>query len=298
MIEALIPSVQRTIWGGKKLEKMKSLKTAQGELPIGETWEISVHPQGRTLDLRPQEEMPYLVKFIDTQLELSVQVHPGDEYATLHEKDSGKSECWLILEASEGAGIYLGIKPGVTKELFESAIKNKEKMNEYLNYFPVKRGDFFYVEAGTAHSIGGGITLAEIQQNSGITYRVWDWDRLDEKGQGRELHIKKSLDVLDFLPEHNSKSYFRMAHDLFSKKGFSELVNHPFFRVVLFNLSRGEKMAYKIERKNNRVTSLLSFQGEFNLNSQLISSYQAVIIRDEDQVEIEALDSTSFIIIE
>ena len=107
MIKELSPIVVRKIWGGKKLEAMKGLVSSEKAEPIGETWEIF------------EEHLPYLAKFIDTSDELSIQVHPGDEYARIHENSSGKTECWIILEANPGEGIYLGLKPNVTKELFK-----------------------------------------------------------------------------------------------------------------------------------------------------------------------------------
>lgn len=304
MIYHLSPSIQRKIWGGKNLETLKNLPQQSGVDPVGETWEISIHPdgpsfyQGKKLELKDEsEELSYLVKLIDTGDELSIQVHPGDEYARLHENSSGKSECWLILQAAEGAGIYLGLKSGVTKETFQNAIKNKMNMNELLNFYQVKTGDFFFVPAGSIHAIGAGITLAEVQQNSGITYRVWDWNRVDSKGNPRELHIDKSLDVINFDPQANTPVYFKIHHDLFQTPGKRELVTHPSFKFSLVNLDKNQSIILDI-KKEKRLSSLLNLYGGISINGERLGSYSAALFRDEEKITVVANENTSFLWLE
>ena len=140
---------------------------------------------------------PTLIKLIDADRELSVQVHPSDEYAIKNEGQFGKTEMWYILEAKEGAGIYLGFKRDTSKEEVEEKIKNNTLV-DLLNFIPVKPGDCYFVKSGTVHAIGAGITLFEVQQNSSLTYRLYDWGKLGMDGKPRELHIDKSLKILNF----------------------------------------------------------------------------------------------------
>ena len=132
-----------------------------------------------------------LIKFIDAEQNLSVQVHPSDEYALQHENSFGKTEMWYIVEAEEGAGIYLGFNRTVTKEEYEAAIK-ENRLTELLNFYEVKAGDCYFIPSGTIHAIGKGCLICEIQQNSNLTYRVYDYGRKDKNGKERELHIDKA----------------------------------------------------------------------------------------------------------
>ena len=304
MIYHLGPTVQRKIWGGKQLETLKNIPVETGVDPVGETWEISVHPDGpsfyngKPLALQENvEELSYLVKLIDTSDELSVQVHPDDEYARLHENSAGKSECWVILKAEKNAGIYLGLKDGVTKESFMKGLDKKANMSDFLNFYPVRPGDFFYVPAKTIHAIGGGITLAEVQQSSGITYRVWDWNRVDSKGNPRELHVQKSLDVINFDPKANTPRYFKITHDLFHEEGKKELINHPAFKMSLVNLKKNQSIELLIV-KQQRLASVLNFQGKLTINAESVEKYSAVLFRDEKKLLITALEETSFLFME
>lgn len=304
MIIHLGPSIKRTIWGGTKLALYKDLPAMDGLDPIGETWEVSIHPDGVSqsdgvnLDLSPhQSKLPYLVKLIDTNKELSVQVHPGDEYAQKVEKSTGKSECWYIIDAKKEAGIYLGLKPGVTKESFISAIKKKEEMNTFLNFYPVQAGDFFFVPAGSIHAIGGGITLAEVQQNSGITYRVWDWNRVDKNGKSRELHIDKSLDVINFDQASNSGEYFKKMNVLNRLSPMTNLLEHKCFKLSHVTLKKGENLNLSVS-DNVRYPSILNLAGELLINGELLENFSAVLIKDEIKLEIKASIDTQFLLVE
>lgn len=284
MIKELSSSIVRKIWGGRKLEALKGLKATVSGEPIGETLEIN------------ESHLPYLAKFIDTSDELSIQVHPGDEYAKLHENSLGKTECWVILEAKEGAGVYLGLKPHVTKELFKESLKQKEAVNNLLNFYPVKRGDFFYVTAGSIHAIGKDITLAEVQQNSGITYRVWDWDRVDEKGVGRELHVAKSLDVINFDKVSNSSDFFRIKHHLFKNSGLSELCQHPQFHLFILNMKKGNE--YQKELTDLiRPCCVLNLNGSVSINHKKLNPFGALLIEQENFLRIEAHEDGSLLLI-
>jgi mannose-6-phosphate isomerase len=304
MIFQLTPTIQRKIWGGQKLGPLKSVISQKGEDPIGETWEVSVHPDGpcyingEKLQERIDMKLPYLVKLIDTSEVLSIQVHPDDLYAQTHEKSSGKSECWVILEALEGAGIYLGLKPHVTKEVFLKALKNEEKINELLHFYPVKKGDFYFVPAGSIHAIGAGITLAEVQQSSGITYRVWDWDRVDSTGKKRELHVQKSLDVISFEGQKNLLDFFNFKQNLFDKEGIHEIIEHADFKLSVGVLGQNQTRTYSLTKKQ-RYASVLALSGKLTINGENISPMSSVLIDRESQMTLESQSTeTTFLLVE
>lgn len=204
-----------TPWGGEKLLQVYG-KPIQ-ELPAGESLEASCIPNLEskidTSESLPvliktygsafagkyaNQAFPLLLKFIDAKQSLSVQVHPDDEYAAEYERGKlGKSEAWLVLNADEGAQLVYGLKPGVTKEQLKTASENGKEVEALLNFLPVHSGDVVYIPAGCVHAIGAGVMVYEIQQSSDITYRFYDWDRVDASGNRRELHLKKALDVTD-----------------------------------------------------------------------------------------------------
>ncbi len=192
----LEPFLVEKPWGGRWLaQRYGSNPTAK----IGEAWLISTLQEGESqLEGEPLSKslgarLPFVVKIIDARDNLSVQVHPNNDWAAKLENSRGKTECWLILEAKAGSGVYLGLKDGVTGAQFSLAILANQPVDDLVRFFPVERGDFITVPAGTIHSIGAGVTLLEVQQASGITYRLWDWGRTD-----RELHIEKGMKVSTF----------------------------------------------------------------------------------------------------
>ncbi len=276
-IHKLRPHVVQKIWGGQRLAPLRNLAPLNPSLgPVGETWEISRHPDGlaqtdagESLEKKfSPEQMPYLAKLIDTSDFLSVQVHPDDDFARTHENSCGKSECWLILEANPNAGIYLGFKPGVTKENFEQALQQKKgpiDIGSQLAFHPAERGDFFFVPAGAVHAIGKGILLAEIQQSSGITYRVWDWNRVDTNGRPRHLHLEKALQVLRFEDWFNRPSNFRIKKGLlnFTHKNQTTLIQHPQFCVKLLVSPGG---SWHLPLEGNRQTGIMVLEGTVKIN--------------------------------
>ena len=209
-IRKLIAPCKDYLWGGRKL-KDKYGKSSESDV-VAESWELSFHKDGKTRlangktleEFAGKEELgenvesfpffPMLIKFIDAEQNLSVQVHPSDEYALKHENSFGKTEMWYIVEAEEGAGIYLGFNRTVTKEEYQAAIK-ENRLTELLNFYEVKAGDCYFIPSGTIHAIGKGCLICEIQQNSNLTYRVYDYGRKDKNGKERELHIDKALRV-------------------------------------------------------------------------------------------------------
>lgn len=266
----LSPFLVHKIWGGSKLKNLKkSIELNDQTLPLGETWEVSCHKDGASLlngaslsQSVDSNTLPYIVKFIDTSDNLSVQVHPHDDYAKIHENQSGKTECWLILDAEQGSGIYLGLKAGITKEDLETALKNKSPFADLLNFYPVQQGQFFYVPAGTIHAIGKNVTLVEIQQSSGITYRVWDWNRVDEKGIARELHVKKALDVVNFEPSQNTKESFLFQSNVLNSTKAQTLIEHEQFIVEILPTAKSSQELYNDSKRH---WSIISFQHGIDL---------------------------------
>lgn len=299
-IEILSPYYVMKIWGGDKLSKIKQLSNLSE--PLGESWEVSRLNEGPSQtkskglnELVSEDELPYLIKFIDTSDNLSVQVHPDDEYAKKNENSKGKSECWLILDATPGSGIYLGFKPGVKKGDFEKAIKSGDELTKFLKFFPVKRGNFFYVPSGTVHAIGSGVLLAEVQQSSGITYRVWDWNRVDDKGVGRELHVKQAMDVLNFNEEDNTDETFLYLEDVFSNDE-KKLIEHDDFIATIYSLKAGEEI--QIDSEKNRKRSVVCLQGDIRLTEEHgQKEYSSSIIMDKEAFKISAnIDSQVLVV--
>ncbi|TEB14378.1 putative mannose-6-phosphate isomerase YvyI [Pelotomaculum sp. FP] len=211
------PSFKERIWGGTKLKKILNCTSLEGN--IGEAWVASDHPNGKSviangkftgktlsdlLQICPEwfsgshvRNFPLLVKLLDSNDELSVQVHPDDEYAIRNEDgESGKTECWYIIESEPGAEIVFGHKAKNKKEFIK--LSNEDKWNELLVRVPVKPGDFFFIPSGTVHALGKGIVLLEVQQNSDITYRIYDYNRVGLDGKKRDLHFGHALNVIKF----------------------------------------------------------------------------------------------------
>ena len=207
------PVFQEKIWGGSRLKTVFGYDIPSDK--IGEDWAISAHPngvsmiengpyKGQTLDQlwanekalfgQPTEDVfPLLIKILDAEDDLSVQVHPDDTYGLKHEGELGKTECWYIIDAQPGAEIIYGHNAQTKEEL--TTMIQEGRWEELLTRVPVKKGDFFFVPSGTIHAIGKGIMILETQQSSDTTYRVYDYDRKDDAGQTRELHIQQSIDV-------------------------------------------------------------------------------------------------------
>ena len=212
----LSPAFKDYIWGGERLKRDWGKRTEM--TPLAESWELSCHEAGPSviaggeyagqtlaqyLAEHPQDvgakaekagEFPLLIKLIDAAGPLSVQVHPDDAYAQKYEHSLGKTEMWLVLDAGEGAGIYYGFKRETALEEMKAAIENNT-LTELLNWVPARAGDCFFIPAGTVHAIGAGLLIAEVQQSSNLTYRVYDYGRIGADGKPRALHIDKALAV-------------------------------------------------------------------------------------------------------
>ena len=266
-IEKLLPACKSIIWGGEKLKKYYGKETDAS--PLAETWELSLHKDGQStlLDGTPLSVaateadfgvncqgfpfFPVLVKLIDANAKLSVQVHPEDEYALANENSLGKTEMWYIADADEGAGIYLGFKEDIDRDPFERAIKDKT-LCDYLQFIPVKAGECYFIPAGTIHAICEGCLICEIQQNSNITYRVYDYGRVGADGKERELHVEKALDVT------SRKKFVPRSLDIPTEDGTLKGIN-KFFTATLVEVDGGKILSN--DERSFRCFTCLSGQG-------------------------------------
>lgn len=229
----LKPEAKDYLWGGIRLKTEYNKQIAQE--PLAETWECSVHPDGpsrivngkyagMTLDkvllahpeymgskVDPKSGFPILVKFIDAKENLSVQVHPDDEYAFVHENQKGKTEMWYVMDAKPGATLVCGFAHDVTVEQLRAAVETGT-LAKHLQRTAVYKGDVFFMPAGTVHAIGAGVLLAEIQENSNVTYRIYDYERVDKNGKKRKLHFDKAMEVLNRKASDAMQQKPRMVH--------------------------------------------------------------------------------------
>lgn len=251
----LAPAHKDYLWGGSRLNDDFGKKIES--YPLAETWECSTHHAGQStvasgeyageklgvvLEKNPQylgthpllitdgkPVLPILVKLIDAYKDLSIQVHPDDNYAIEHEGDLGKTEMWYVLQAKRDSSLFFGFNRDMNEEKVRMSIKDGS-LTKYLNKIPVHKNDVFYIESGTVHAIGAGVLLAEIQESSDVTYRLYDYDREDKNGHKRELHIDKALEVVNYKSSAEPRQPMRV---LKYKSGYaSELLTRcKYFQV-------------------------------------------------------------------
>lgn len=311
----LEPEFKDYIWGGQKLKNIFKKKVKNEEC-TAESWEISTNEngestikngqyKGKTLtqifnekEIREDvfgtkcmslTEFPLLVKFIDANKSLSVQVHPDNEYARKYENSLGKTEMWYILDCEPGAQIICGVKPGVTKEILKESM-NSEKIAECLNYIDVEKGDAIYIPSGTIHALLGKILVAEVQQNSNLTYRVYDWGRVGKDGKPRELHIQKALDVIDTEKTPQIKkinnnevkvnivdSEFFITNKINVNGKFEENISNESF--IAFDVVEGNgtlkvfEQVYEINKGDSFIIPACAGKYELNGEIELLQSY-------------------------
>jgi mannose-6-phosphate isomerase len=251
------PNLHPVVWGGNQLRPYKGLESS--DEPIGESWEVSAVPtsisiisngewQGRDLisviDEYPEAilgnkvnekyngKLPLLVKFIDAKRDLSIQVHPNDEMAMREHGKMGKSEMWYIIKADEGAHLYAGFKQQITPYEYQKRVEDGS-ITDVLADHQVKAGDVFYLPAGRVHAICGGILLAEVQQSSDVTYRIFDYNRPGMDGKPRELHTELAAQALDFNVIDNYRTEYSEA----SNKAV-QIIDSPYFSVRVMEVSK------------------------------------------------------------
>ena len=285
----LKPSCKDYIWGGQRLAKEYG-KEYDGDV-LAESWELSCHPDGPSMivngahagkslkqyideqgksvlgeNCKRFEDFPILIKFIDAADNLSIQVHPDNQYALQNEGQYGKTEMWYVMDAGKDAFLYYGFQNEISKEEFEKRIK-EDTLLEVLNAAPVRKGDVFFIESGTIHAIGKDILIAEIQQNSNVTYRVYDYGRVGKDGKKRELHIDKAVAVTNRAPVVKDNRHYPHVADC------------DYFTVDKLNLDG------KVMKKMEGVVSEASFE------SILILDGKGTISNQGETVEYKKGDS-------
>lgn len=245
------------VWGGNLLRPYKGLEPS--DEPIGESWEVSAVPSstsiisngvwkgkdlitaineqpeailGKAVNEKYHGKLPLLVKFIDAKRDLSIQVHPNDEMAMQEHGKMGKSEMWYVIKVDEGAHLYAGFKQEITKEVYQQRIADGT-ITEVLADHQVKAGDVFYLPAGRVHAICGGILLAEVQQSSDVTYRIFDYNRPGMDGKPRELHTELASRALDYHVEENYRTEY-----VDSANKAVQIIDTPFFDVRVMEVSK------------------------------------------------------------
>ncbi|MFD2909723.1 type I phosphomannose isomerase catalytic subunit [Flavobacterium ardleyense] len=273
------PILKDRIWGGTKLKTYLS-KPIVSET-TGESWEISTVPgdisvvnngvfEGKNINeiisLYPKEilgnasikrfgnEFPLLFKFLDAKEDLSIQLHPNDELAKKRHNSFGKTEMWYVMQADESSRLIVGLKKEVTQSEYLHYLENN-KIVDLLHEYPAQKGDVFFIETGTIHAIGAGVVLAEIQQTSDITYRIYDWDRVDVSGNKRVLHTDLALDAINYKPVDSKIAYEEEANKSVN------LVNCPYFTTNMIALHEH----YSWKRKKDAFTVLMCTNGQFEL---------------------------------
>ncbi len=293
----LKPAAKDYLWGGKRLnsEYAKNI----GLNPLAETWECSTHPDGRSIVVsgkfdgeflsdvirehteylgKKNEgliELPVLVKFIDANKDLSIQVHPNDSYAFLNENGQrGKTEMWYVLDATKNAQLIYGLVQDVSKEQLKKALI-AGTAEKYMQRISVKKDEVFYIEAGTIHAIGAGCLIAEIQENSNLTYRLYDYNRKDKMGNKRPLHIEKGLDVANLKSSSEPKQPLRVLR---YKQGIaSELLSRcKYFEVyrVIVNTERRQKVYYQSDELGFRILLCINGCGVITFNEEGYELYK------------------------
>lgn len=279
----LRPSCKDYLWGGRRLIEEYG-KEYEGEV-LAETWELSCHPAGpsfiangkyagKTLqqfietegkevlgkNCRRFRDFPILTKFIDARDNLSIQVHPDNRYALKNEGEYGKTEMWYVMDAGEDAFLYYGFKKEISTEEFAERIE-KDTLLEVLNAVPVQKGDVLFIESGTIHAIGKNILIAEIQQNSNVTYRVYDYGRVGKDGKKRDLHIEKALAVTNRVP---------MIRD---KNSYPHIADCDYFTVDKLNLDGCvmKKMEGNVSDVSFASILMLGGEGKITSGSETVS---------------------------
>ncbi len=293
----LRPSGKDYLWGGSRLndEFEKNIDMT----PLAETWECSTHPDGpsyvvggefdgqelaEVLEAHPEylgtrhkgeNALPILIKFIDAKKDLSVQVHPTDAYAKEHENDQlGKTEMWYVLDASKDAKLVYGLKRDRTEDQMRKAIAEGTLMKD-LQWVPVKKDDLFFIEAGTIHAIGAGALVAEIQENSNLTYRLYDYDRVGKDGKKRELHVDKALQVANLKSSAEPRQPLRvlkyrqgLAYELLTRCKYFEV-----YRMIV-NTERRQKVHYRADEIAFRVLLCVNGCGTISFEEGNIPFYK------------------------
>ncbi|CAL66663.1 type I phosphomannose isomerase catalytic subunit [Christiangramia forsetii] len=266
------PILQEKIWGGRKLKDLLNKDTSKNN--IGESWEISGVKENISIVENGSEsgkkittliseykgelvgkknyhqfgnDFPLLIKFIDAKTDLSIQLHPNDKLARQRHDSFGKTEMWYVMQADKGSKLNIGFKKDLDRTEYLEYLE-KGKITELLNFEEVQKGDAFFINTGKVHAIGGGVLLAEIQQTSDITYRIYDWDRVDVEGKSRELHTALAIDAIDFKKNDD----YKLIYDA-EVNASSEIVSCEYFTTNYLPVNR------KLEKDYSQLDSFVIF---------------------------------------
>lgn len=293
----LRPSGKDYLWGGQRLNTEFEKNIDMN--PLAETWECSTHPDGVSyiasgefngesladvIRMHPEylgtrhageTELPILIKFIDAKKDLSVQVHPSDEYAKEHEGGQfGKTEMWYVLDASKDARLVYGLKYNCTEKEIRTAISDGS-LTKYLQTVSVKKDDLFFINAGTIHAIGAGCLIAEIQENSNLTYRLYDYDRVGKDGKKRPLHVDKAMQVANLKSSAEPRQPIRVLR--YRQGVASELLSRcKYFEVnrMIVNTERRQVVQYGADELSFRVLLCINGCGSISYGDEVLRFYK------------------------
>jgi mannose-6-phosphate isomerase len=313
------PILKEKIWGGEKLKTLFNKKSTRND--IGESWEISdvdgnisIVSNGalkdkslKTLLSTYKAELvgekvykafgnnfPLLIKFIDAKEALSIQVHPNDQLANERHNSFGKTEMWYVMQAEIEGNLIVGFNKNTSKEAYVKHLEEK-KLLEILNQEKVHKGDVYFIPTGRIHAIGAGVLLAEIQQTSDITYRVYDWDRLDDEGNSRELHTELALDAIDYSAQNEYKTTY--VKEL---NASSPIVNCQYFTTNIIvingvlNVNNTNKDSFiiymcvegEVTIKNDDFEEVKLLKGETVLIPATLKEYQLIASEKSELLEV------------
>lgn len=316
----LKPAGKDYLWGGNRLNDDFTKGIALS--PLAETWECSTHPDGPStaasgefegqslsdvlmahpefLGTHPKTkgELPILIKFIDAKKDLSVQVHPTDAYAAEHENGQlGKTEMWYVLDAAKDTSLIYGLKTDVEKERLRAAIE-KGTVEKYLQKVPAQKNDLFYIEAGTIHAIGAGALIAEIQESSNLTYRIYDYDRVDRNGKKRELHIEKALEAASLAASREPRQPLRVlkyrrgcASELLCRCKYFEV-----YRMIVNTERCRELVVYEADSTSFRVLLCTEGCGAIQFEDEMLRFFKGdCIFVPADSVKLQIHGQAQFL---
>ena len=286
---SLIPAYKDYLWGGDRLKK--DFNKDCDIFPLAESWEASVHPDGlsyvgdgehagkslkEVLDIHKDylgsrnDSFPILVKFIDADKDLSIQVHPNDDYARIHENDNGKTEMWYVLAAKNNAKLIYGCKHECNKEDIRKGIEDGSIIN-LLNYYDVKKDDVFFIPSGTIHAILAGSIIVEVQESSNVTYRLYDYKRIDKYGNSRKLDIDKALDVANLS---GNEDIIRPMSILCYKKGeVRQLISRCKYFEMTKLMIDSDGLLYKSDELSFRILLCIEGRAKLEFDKETIEVY-------------------------
>lgn len=309
------PLLKQTIWGGNKIIPFKKLSESLDN--VGESWEISGVKdnetivadgpmEGKSLNVVVEEmgaklvghdnykrfgnEFPLLIKFIDARDDLSIQVHPTDEIAVRQGRERGKTEMWYLMDSDPGAKLYSGLKSEITPDQYKDMVEN-DTICDALAQYEVKADDVFFLPAGRIHAIGTGCFLAEIQQTSDVTWRIYDFKRKDKNGNYRELHTKQAAEAIDYHVEKDYRTEYRPE-----KNQGVNLVNCPYFNTAVYDLDEPMTLDYS---ELDSFVILIGLKGEGTItdaegNTTSLKAGETLLIPAEE-TEVKVVGSVKFL---